>query len=56
VAKKWWDIGIRIEDDVLVTRDGCEVLTRDVCKEPDEIEALMAADAGARKKPQRRLV
>ena len=56
VAKKWWDIGIRIEDDVLVTRDGCEVLTRDVCKEPDEIEALMAADEGATKKPQRRLV
>jgi Xaa-Pro aminopeptidase len=44
VAKKWWNIGIRIEDDVLVTKEGCEVLTRDVPKEPDEIEALMAAD------------
>jgi Xaa-Pro aminopeptidase len=42
VAKKWWDIGIRIEDDVLVTRDGCEVLTRDVPKTVDEIEAVMA--------------
>ena len=27
VHRKWWDIGIRIEDDVAVTRDGCEVLT-----------------------------
>jgi Xaa-Pro aminopeptidase len=43
VAKKWWDIGIRIEDDVLVTKDGYEVLTADVPKEPDEIETLMAS-------------
>jgi Xaa-Pro aminopeptidase len=45
VAKKWWNIGIRIEDDVLVTKDGCEVMTRYVPKEPDEIEALMAGKA-----------
>ncbi len=44
VAKKWQGMGIRIEDDVLVTRDGCEVLTRGVPKEIDEIEALMARD------------
>jgi Xaa-Pro aminopeptidase len=43
VAKRWWNIGIRIEDDVLVTRGGCEVLTRDVPKDADEIEALMAS-------------
>ena len=42
LAKKWHNIGIRIEDDVLVTREGCDVLTRDVPKDPDEIEALMA--------------
>ena len=44
VAKKWHNIGIRIEDDVLVTKSGHEVLTRDAIKEPDEIEALMAAE------------
>jgi Xaa-Pro aminopeptidase len=42
VAKKWWNIGIRIEDDVLVTRDGHDVLSRDVPKSVQEIEALMA--------------
>lgn len=42
VARKWHNIGIRIEDDVLVTKDGHEVLSKDVPKEPDEIEALMA--------------
>lgn len=41
VAKKWRGIGIRIEDDVAVTRDGCEVLTDGVEKHPDAIEALM---------------
>ncbi|HEX9936052.1 MAG TPA: aminopeptidase P N-terminal domain-containing protein [Longimicrobium sp.] len=38
-------IGIRIEDDVLVTEDGCEVLTRDVPVDPDEIERLVGVDA-----------
>ena len=42
VAKKWQGIGIRIEDDVLVTRDEPDVLTRDVPKSVDDIEALMA--------------
>ena len=31
-------IGIRIEDDVLVTKDGCEVLSKDIIKEIDDIE------------------
>jgi Xaa-Pro aminopeptidase len=43
VAKRWWNIGIRIEDDVLVTKDGCEVLTGALVKEPDDIERLMAS-------------
>lgn len=33
--------GIRIEDDILVTEDGCEVITSGVPKKIDEIEALM---------------
>jgi len=36
------NFGVRIEDTVLITRSGCEVLTKDVPKEIDEIEALMA--------------
>ncbi len=35
-------IGIRIEDDLLITEDGCEVLSKDIIKDPDEIEAFMA--------------
>jgi len=35
-------IGIRIEDDALVTASGCELLTRDVPVAIDAIEALMA--------------
>lgn len=42
VAKKWQGIGIRIEDDVLVTKDDPDVLSRDVPKAIHEIEALMA--------------
>lgn len=37
----WWDIGIRIEDDALVTERGCELLSRGVPVAPDDIEALM---------------
>lgn len=42
VEEKWRGIGIRIEDDVLVTDQGPHVLTAAVMKEIDEIEALMA--------------
>jgi Xaa-Pro aminopeptidase len=42
VAKKWWNIGIRIEDDVLVTKEGHKVLSAGAPKDPRAIEKLMA--------------
>ena len=42
VDPRWRGIGIRIEDDVAVTRDGCRVLTDGVPKAVEAIEALMA--------------
>jgi Xaa-Pro aminopeptidase len=43
VAERWRGIGIRIEDDVAVTRDGNEVLTAAMPRQAEEIEALLAA-------------
>jgi len=43
VPKRFRGIGVRIEDDVAVTRHGADVLTRDAPKDPDQIESLMAA-------------
>lgn len=37
----FWNIGIRIEDDAVITPEGCELITRDVPVAPDAIEALM---------------
>ena len=42
VDQRWWGIGIRIEDDVLITESGTDVLTKDMPKEIAEIERLMA--------------
>lgn len=35
------NIGIRIEDDLLITEDGCQVLSQEILKEVDDIEAFM---------------
>ena len=43
VHEKWRGIGIRTEDDVLVTKDGHRVLTDALARSADEIEAWMAA-------------
>ena len=43
VDEKWWNIGIRIEDDLLITESGNEVLTADLLKEVDDIETWMAS-------------
>ena len=43
VARRFWNIGIRIEDDVAVTATGYEVLTAAAPTDPDAIEKLMAA-------------
>ena len=42
VDKKWHGIAVRIEDDIVVTKDGNENITAGVPKKRDEIEALMA--------------
>ena len=41
VPEQFWHIGIRIEDDAIVTASGCELISRGVPVDADEIEALM---------------
>ncbi|HEX6884580.1 MAG TPA: aminopeptidase P N-terminal domain-containing protein [Planctomycetota bacterium] len=51
VEPRWRGIGIRIEDDCLVTAEGHEVLTRDLPTDPDEIEALCSLAPGGTREP-----
>ncbi|MFZ9552479.1 MAG: M24 family metallopeptidase, partial [Hylemonella sp.] len=43
IPSEFWNIGIRIEDDAIVTEQGCELISRKVPVRIDEIEALMRA-------------
>jgi Xaa-Pro aminopeptidase len=43
VAKRWRNIGIRIEDDVAITSNGPDVLSKSLTTDPDQIEAMMQA-------------
>jgi Xaa-Pro aminopeptidase len=43
VDETWRGMGIRIEDNVVVTRDDADILTSDICKTTTEIEELMAS-------------
>ena len=43
IDKRWWGIGVRIEDDILVTEAGSESLSHDLIKETKDIEEFMRA-------------
>jgi Xaa-Pro aminopeptidase len=45
VPECYWNIGIRIEDDAVVTAQGCELISRGVPVDANEIEALMRSVA-----------
>jgi Xaa-Pro aminopeptidase len=43
--EKWWDIPVRIEDDFLITKDGCELLSDLAPRKSEEIEAVMKQES-----------
>jgi Xaa-Pro aminopeptidase len=42
IDEKWWNMGIRIEDDIIITEKGPEILTAEIPKEVADIEQMMA--------------
>jgi Xaa-Pro aminopeptidase len=45
VDKKWWNIGVRIEDDVLIGKDGCTLLSADAPRKWQDIEKTIAEES-----------
>ena len=43
--KKWWNIPVRIEDDFLITKEGCELLSDLAPRSAEEIEKMMAQES-----------
>ena len=39
--QRWWGIAVRIEDDFLINKEGCELLSSSAPRKPEEIEAMM---------------
>ena len=46
MPKRWWNIGVRIEDDILVTTRGPENMSAALARTAAEVEQLMSVERG----------